>query len=643
MRPGRPVPPSGGESRPRDRQGRKLRENRGLGDHGIGPGFALGAGVTFPPRSRRFLLFLAWLLPLAVIFACLGPEPKANTYIAIKIDDTLSGYDTVKIVLLKPDSSGEMVEVAWNGPMPDRSSLDKIQVKAYSGGSVLIIITGTEGEELVYMRRIHYDGGSGIAKVDTPDFTPPYIVFEGGDTTVMQRKPYNDTGAVCKDDRDPHRKIKSLDKVDTGTVGVYTLRYDCTDQAGNKAKTVSRAVTVTVWNFGVPEIKLVGRDTVYHTKNFAYVDSGATCTDAEDGALIPTVSGKVLIYSVGTYTLTYSCYDSNMNPAITKKVRTVIVAEAPDVTPSTLTLKGPDSLDHPRGKPYVDSGATCVDQRDGNRPVTVTGEVHIQSTGRYVLTYSCQDLAGNKAAPKTRVVRVFAVVPEIPAAKEGHVDTSEAAPNASYGYTPFIRFAKFPGPDPWVSVVQFSLDGLTLAGVSSASGVFRGFLWGQAPATPDSFQVVFHIARIKEQWDEGNGNPYYHSGGWQGGGDSILANHPFRNEIKAGSTPISVISGMDKRFKHVVREGNLIPIGKDTVVIKARASQYSGGDPGVIPAGAELFTVEIDLLEYIRNTDSSNDFGLTIRTEGMPAGVWLGFATKELGDGSFRPKMYLEY
>lgn len=640
MRPARPVPRHGQESRQRDRRGVNPFEIPGPDVHGAGTGFASGTGVTLPPRARGFLPYLAWLLPLALVFACLGPEPKADTYIAIRIADTLTGYDTVRILLLEPGSL-EVVEVVWDGPLPDRASLDRLKVEKYSGGKVVVEIIGLQGGEIAYRRFIHF-GPQGVTRVDTVDVTRPRIVFQGGDTTVVQGESYVDTGAVCMDDRDPARSIRSEDRVDTANLGDYTLRYECTDRAGNEAKQVSRKVRVVGWNPGVPEITLRGRDTVAHIKNLAYADSGATCFDPEDGALIPILSGEVLIHSVGEYTLTYACKDKDGNSA-PPRTRTVKVAEAPDVTPPVLSLKGADSLNHPRGRPYSDSGAACVDPRDGNRPVTVTGEVHIQSTGRYVLTYSCQDLAGNQAAPKTRVVRVFAVVPEIPAAKEGHVDTSEAAPMASYGYTPFIRFAKFPGPDPWVSVVQFSLDGLTLTGVKSASGVFRCFLWGRAPAVPDSFPVVFHIDRVKEQWIEGNGNPYYHSGGWQGGGDTILANHPFRTEILSGSTPITVISGMDKRFKHVVREGNLIPIGKDTVVIKARASQYSGGDPGVIPAGAELFTVEIDLMDYIRKTDSSNDFGLTIRTEGMPAGVWLGWATKELGDGSYRPRMYLEY
>ena len=57
----------------------------------------------------------------------------------------------------------------------------------------------------------------------------------------------------------------------------------------------------------------------------AYVDPGATATDAEDGALVPVVTGTVDDNVAGTYILTYTATDTDGNA--TSEDRTVEVLE----------------------------------------------------------------------------------------------------------------------------------------------------------------------------------------------------------------------------------------------------------------------------------------------------------------------------
>ena len=86
-----------------------------------------------------------------------------------------------------------------------------------------------------------------------------------------------------------------------------------------------------------------------------------------------------------------------------------------DAVPPVLTLLGEASVQVPSGSLYSDSGASAVDNIDGNisRSVVVTSNVNTAIVGNYVVTYNVMDFAGNSATPITRAVSV------IPAAGTG--------------------------------------------------------------------------------------------------------------------------------------------------------------------------------------------------------------------------------
>lgn len=77
-----------------------------------------------------------------------------------------------------------------------------------------------------------------------------------------------------------------------------------------------------------------------------------------------------------------------------------------DRSPPILVLKGPDSLRLLLGEPYVDSGASCRDLRDGDLEPDMDGAVRTDSAGEYDLIYRCRDAAGNEADPVSRAVKV---------------------------------------------------------------------------------------------------------------------------------------------------------------------------------------------------------------------------------------------
>ncbi len=76
-----------------------------------------------------------------------------------------------------------------------------------------------------------------------------------------------------------------------------------------------------------------------------------------------------------------------------------------DKTPPVITLNGSSSMTLAQGSSFVDPGATAWDNKDGNVNVTKTGSVNSSREGRYTITYSARDKAGNEAT-KTRVVVV---------------------------------------------------------------------------------------------------------------------------------------------------------------------------------------------------------------------------------------------
>ena len=79
----------------------------------------------------------------------------------------------------------------------------------------------------------------------------------------------------------------------------------------------------------------------------------------------------------------------------------------PDTAPPVLTLAGDDPLFVQVGGTFVDPGASAVDRVDGPVPVQMEGRVDPQRIGRYTLTYTAADRAGN-AARATRTVHVGA-------------------------------------------------------------------------------------------------------------------------------------------------------------------------------------------------------------------------------------------
>ncbi len=158
-----------------------------------------------------------------------------------------------------------------------------------------------------------------------------------------------------------------------------------------------------------PVITLIDADTVFIEQNATppYVALGATALDPSQG----DISGNITITSdldqslAGVYYEVYNVMDASGNPA--EPVTRVIYVVA-DQTAPAITINGANDVTIEVGTPYVDLGATALDNTEGDltAAIVISGNVDENLLGVYTITYSIQDNQGN-ASSETRTVRVI--------------------------------------------------------------------------------------------------------------------------------------------------------------------------------------------------------------------------------------------
>ena len=215
--------------------------------------------------------------------------------------------------------------------------------------------------------------------------------------TVLEGKDYDDLGATCRDGIDGViTPTSDTSDVNINIPGEYTVRYTCTDNAGNTA-TATRTVIVAADL--TPKITIRGDDEVTLALGQPYNDLGADCFDGTDRLLV-SIKNPVNINAHDTYIVEYSCTDTDGNKAIA--YRTVIVG---DVNAPVITVPGDNPATVLEGKTYTDAGATCRDGIDGVIiPTSNASDVDTETPGTYTITYTCTDNAGNKATAYRTVI-----------------------------------------------------------------------------------------------------------------------------------------------------------------------------------------------------------------------------------------------
>jgi prepilin-type N-terminal cleavage/methylation domain-containing protein len=182
--------------------------------------------------------------------------------------------------------------------------------------------------------------------------------------------------------------------------GIYYLWVTASDKTGNTTVKSSGAFYIDNVN---PIITMAGSNPVTVSRGSTYSDAGATAKDSFGTSLTVTSSGTVNPNIIGTYTITYTATDSYGNKGMATRTINVI-----DTTAPVITLNGSNPTNINVNSTYTDSGATALDDVDGNitSKITATGTVNPSVVGTYTVTYTVKD-SSNNTATKTRTINVI--------------------------------------------------------------------------------------------------------------------------------------------------------------------------------------------------------------------------------------------
>ncbi len=216
--------------------------------------------------------------------------------------------------------------------------------------------------------------------------------------TVSVFEEYTDAGAAAfKGGKDISADISVNGSVDTSKLGEYVIEYSVT--SGKRQAKIKR--TVKVVDTTAPNITLNGEAGITVSSINSFNDAGATATDNYDGDLTAQITVVSAKRSEELYEYIYSVTDSSGNKA--EIIRTVNIK---DIVAPIITVNGRTGDTIPMGSAYSDLGATATDDTDGALAVSVSGSVNTAAVGKYVLTYSATDKAGNTGTA-TRTVWVY--------------------------------------------------------------------------------------------------------------------------------------------------------------------------------------------------------------------------------------------
>ena len=201
------------------------------------------------------------------------------------------------------------------------------------------------------------------------------------------------------------------DVVDPTKQGRYDVTFDVTDNDGNAA--VQKSLIVVFYDplssidYIEPYILVLGNEVVNMNTGETYVEEGVYSWDNFDG----DISSKVVINSnlnvnvPGTYQITYDVSDAAGNLA-KQAVRTIIISDREDPAPK-LVLNGDLIEFYTVGEPYIEKGATAVDNVDGDltSQIIYDADYNINKAfSYYILSYSVTDSSGNSAQAQRYVV-----------------------------------------------------------------------------------------------------------------------------------------------------------------------------------------------------------------------------------------------
>ncbi|MDA7628298.1 DUF5011 domain-containing protein [Verrucomicrobia bacterium] len=374
--------------------------------------------------------------------------------------------------------------------------------------------------------------------------------------------------------------------------------------SGDPIDETSLAGLVKVLDVIPPVLNLIGDTNVQHALGAVYVDAGATATDNVDSEVTVTSTGTVDFHTLGSYILTFDATDSAGNEAI-PVTRTVHVL---DLTPPVITLNGETTKSHALGTIYEDAGATAIDNVDGVVTTTTTGIVDFNTPGKYTLTYSASDAAGN-ASSMTREVIVVQVTSVHPQSASGAPDTEIVVPFKVSGFNAISGLQFTLEWDPQVMTLVLGEQSLPKV-TQSATIPMNGLDFPMIMA--NNFSVI-ESGKVTFLWDEGLQPDI----GRTLDEDSILFALHFNLVGSIGSsstlaiannpTPFKIVAASDRDI-HEQSSVGTVDIS-ETIVVSGQVTLFGDGQTPV--PGAQV-QVDVDDNSYEIKTGEDGYYQLTL-------------------------------
>ncbi|MBR0413621.1 MAG: polysaccharide deacetylase family protein [Clostridia bacterium] len=177
---------------------------------------------------------------------------------------------------------------------------------------------------------------------------------------------------------------------------------------------VLAAAFLLVWQFDVfglfkdyktvPEITLKGKTDIVLEGGTPFEEPGYSgkIGDLDATDKVEVDYKTVDTTKVGTYELNYTLSNLKGKRTVTE-TRTIKVV---DTTAPVITLKGDATVKVQIGSEYKDAGATAADKVDGDltKTIKVDNKVDVNKKGKYTVTYTLKDAAGNEAKATRNVI-----------------------------------------------------------------------------------------------------------------------------------------------------------------------------------------------------------------------------------------------
>lgn len=183
---------------------------------------------------------------------------------------------------------------------------------------------------------------------------------------------------------------KVVGEVDTSIKGEYLVSYQVIEE--DKSSSITRKVNVI--DTKAPIIQTPGDINLFVDQvNLFNVMAGVSATDNSLEPITVSATGS-LSRLPDSYIITYTASDSSGNEAITTRIINVN-----DVSAPVITLLGSNPLNLFVNDPYVEAGATALDDIDEDVTLLIEtdGSINTSIKGIQYISYSVTDSSGNTA------------------------------------------------------------------------------------------------------------------------------------------------------------------------------------------------------------------------------------------------------